>query len=282
MTTTAQSESGAIRTLLVKHAQDAFRSAAAIAAEWEPLHFTAAPDFARAVEEYERFLSLVVPAGTELVPLPQADGVGLDSIYVRDASIVTDRGVILCSMGKRQRGGEPAAQGAAYRAAGIPLLGAIQPPGRVEGGDVACRRTHARGRRGYRTNDDGIAQLGALLGDRLNSSSCRWLTGGPGDVTLMSIISPVDRDLAVVYSPLMPVPFRSRCSNAASRSSRSRRGVRAWAPTSSRSPRRCVMVAGNPTTRARLERSGAPSWIRGPRDQPEGKAAETDLRRGRC
>jgi len=70
-------------------------------------------------------------------------------------------------MGKRQRRGEPAAHEAALRTLGIPILGAIRPPGWLEGGDVVWLdgRTLAVGR-GYRTNDEGIAQLRALLEPR--------------------------------------------------------------------------------------------------------------------
>ena len=73
-------------------------------------------------------------------------------------------------------------------------------------------RTIAVGR-GYRTNDSGIAQLRALLGDSIDELITvplpHWR--GAGDALhLMSIISPIDRDLAVVYPPLMPVPFLER------------------------------------------------------------------------
>ena len=97
----------------------------------------------------------------------------------------------------------------------MPILGAIAPPGRLEGGDVVWldRRTIAVGR-GYRTNDAGIAQLRALLGDadrRADRRAAAHTGGEHRDVFhLMSIISPIDRDLAVVYSPLMPVPFRQK------------------------------------------------------------------------
>ena len=208
----SQSEFGTITRLVVKHARDAFQGPEAIAAEWQALNFTAAPDFARAIDQYESFLELLRAPGCEITLLPKAQGVGLDSIYVRDASVVCDRGVILCSMGKPQRAGEPAAQEAALRALGCTIIGSIQPPGRLEGGDVAWldERTIAVGR-GYRTNDAGIAQLRAFLSDSIEELLTvplpHWR--GAGDVFhLMSIISPVDRDLAVVYSPLMPVPFR--------------------------------------------------------------------------
>ncbi|MEO5718926.1 MAG: arginine deiminase family protein, partial [Chthoniobacterales bacterium] len=166
---TSQSEFGAITRLVVKHARDAFQNAESIAAQWQALNFTAAPDFARAVEQYESFLELLHASGREVTFLPQAEGVGLDSIYVRDAAVVCDRGIILCRMGKPLRQGEPGAQETALRALGYPIIGTIQPPGQLEGGDVAWldQRTLAVGR-GYRTNDSGIAQLRDLLGDTID------------------------------------------------------------------------------------------------------------------
>ena len=131
--------------------------------------------------------------------------------------------------------------------------------------------------RGYRTNDAGIAQLRALLADDIDEMLVvplpHWR--GAGDVFhLMSIVSPVDRDLAVVYSPLMPVPFRERLIE---------RGITLvevpdeefdsmGANVLAIAPRRCVMVAGNPVTRARLERAGAEVMeYRRVGDQPEGR-----------
>jgi N-dimethylarginine dimethylaminohydrolase len=122
------------------------------------------------------------------------------------------------------------------------------------------RRTLAVGR-GYRTNDVGIAQLRALLGDAIDELVVVHLPHwrGAGDVFhLMSIISPVDPDLAVVYSPLMPVAFRERLLD---------RGMTLvevpddefesmGANVLALGSRRCVMLAGNPRTRARLEAAG--------------------------
>ena len=148
MIETAQSEVGTLTRLLVKHARDAFRGAAAIAGEWHALGFTAPPDYATAVREYDRFLELLSSTGAPVDRLPPSADAGLDSIYVRDASIVCDRGVILCRMGKPLRQREPAAQEAWFRAMGYPILGSIVPPGRLEGGDIVWldRRTVAAGR----------------------------------------------------------------------------------------------------------------------------------------
>lgn len=251
-----------IARLVVKHARDAFRGPETTAAQWRSLGFTAQPDFDRAVAEYDRFLDLVSVAGSHVLMLPAADGVSLDSIYVRDASIVCEGGVILCAMGKPLRAGEPSAQARAFQSWEIPIVGTIEAPGRLEGGDLVWLddRTVAVGR-GYRTNDDGIRQLRLLLEDAIDELIVvplpHWR--GPGDVFhLMSMLSPIAPDLAVVYAPLVPVPFREWLLA---------RGTRLidvpddefptmGANVLALAPRRVVMLKGNPRTRALLERAG--------------------------
>jgi len=256
-------EYGRIERLVLKHARDAFADDQTIAREWQPLNFISPPDFSRATREYDAFSERLATSRADVTWLPPAVDAGMDSIYVRDASIVTPKGIVLCHMGKPLRRGEPPAQAAAFRALGIPIVGAIEPPGQIEGGDVVWldARTIAVGR-GYRTNDAGIAQLRTLLGDTIDDLIVvplpHWR--GTGDVFhLMSIISPVDRDLAVVYSPLMPVPFRELVIA---------RGLTLvevpdgefesmGANVLAIAPRECLMLSGNPETRARLEAAGA-------------------------
>ena len=257
-----QSDVGKLRRVAVKHARDAFGDAAAVDRQWRELRYLARPDVTAATPEYERFLALLEAAGVETLGLPPDETVGLDSLYARDASIVCDRGVILCNMGKPQRRTEPAAQEAAFRAAGIPIRGRITGEGTVEGGDVCWidERTLAVGR-GYRTNEAGIRQLRDLVRDCVDEVVVVPLPHwhGPEDVFhLMSIVSPIDRNLFLVYAPLMPVPFREALT------SRSIELVEVPDPEFATlgcnvlavAPREVLMVAGNPETRARLERAG--------------------------
>ena len=257
-----QSEVGRLLSVAVKPADDAFRSAAAIDVQWRDLGYTAAPELGAASPEYRKFLALLESAGAEVLCLPPDDSVGLDSLYARDASIVCDAGVILCNMGKRQRRTEPAAQEAALRAAGVPIRGRITGDGCLEGGDVCWidRRTLAVGR-GYRTNDAGISQLRDLVAECVDEvivvALPHWR--GPEDVFhLMSIVSPIARDLFLVYAPLLPVPFREALLA---------RGIElVEVPTPefetlgcnvlAIAEREVLMVAGNPATRARLEQAG--------------------------
>src|SRR5947207_1982301 len=145
-----QSDVGKLRRVAVKHARDAIGDAAAVDRQWRDLRYLARPDVTAAWAEYEHFLALLEAAGVETLRLPPDDTVGLDSLYTRDVSIVCNRGVILCNMGKPQRRTGPAAQEAAFQAAGIPIRGRITGAGTVEGGDVCWidERTLAVGARG--------------------------------------------------------------------------------------------------------------------------------------
>ena len=260
----ALTEVGRLSAVAVKHARDAFVDDRTIGAEWRELNFTGPPHLSRAIAEYERFVEIVRSAGPAIHFLPRDARTTLDSIYARDASIVCGAGLILCSMGKPQRAGEPEAQERALAAAcpALPVAGRIVPPGRLEGGDLLWLDpgTAVVGR-GYRTNAEGIRQFRALAGagvDVVEVPLPHWR--GERDVMhLMSLISPVDRDLAVVYSPLLPVPFREWLLHRGMRlvdvpdAEFESMGTNVLALA----PRRCVMLAGNPRTRAALERAGA-------------------------
>ncbi len=204
-------EYGRITRIVLKHPRDAFVDRARIESQWRDLRFTAAPDLNEACREYDAFAGIIASTGAAIDYLPADERTTLDSIYVRDASIASSQGLILCAMGKPQRAAEPDAMDGACTRLGLRVVGRIVPPGRIEGGDVVWldAGTLVVGR-GYRTNDAGIEQLRAIVGRTVEVVVVplpHWT--GQGDVMhLMSLISPVDADLAVVYSRLLPVPFR--------------------------------------------------------------------------
>lgn len=259
---TAQSEFGKIEQVLIKSPQAAFQSQAKIDAEWEKLHFTHAPDFHRTLVEFAAFESILKKYAGQVHYLEGPESLSLDSIYCRDAALATDQGMILGNMGKPERKEEPDAIRAWCTLNQVPLLGSIQYPGTLEGGDVAWidERTLAVGHT-YRTNKDGIDQVKALLepfGLEVIVADLPHYKG-PGDVFhLMSIFSPVDRDLAVVYSPLMPVSFRNTLLD--------RHFHLIEVPDAefesmacnvlALGPRICLMVEGNPRTAAALRLAG--------------------------
>lgn len=258
----AQSEIGAMRRVVLKHPREAFVSDLSIARQWRDLGYLARPDLHAAVDEFDALVELLESFGVEVVLLPRDDDTGLDSLYVRDAAVASDEGLILCSMGKDGRRTEPGALERAAEQWGLPIRGAITGDGLLEGGDVVWidEQTLAVGR-GYRTNNEGIRQLTEILGDTIDELIVVPLPHhhGPNDVFhLMSILSPIDRELALVYSPLLPVPFRewllARGTSLVETSESEFDSLGCNLLTVA--PRRCVAVAGNPVTRGLLEAEG--------------------------
>lgn len=208
--TTYQSDVAPLRRVLLKHVRHAFQRPARIREQWKELNYLGEPDFDEACRESDAFTALLQRLGASIEWMPAEDG-GMDSLYVRDASIVTDQGAILCQMGKEARAEEPARHGTTYAKLGVPVLGSIEGGGTVEGGDVTwLSPTCLAVGRGYRTNRGGIDQLRSLLADDVELLEVplpHWK--GPVDVFhLMSMLSPLADDLLLVYSPLLPVPFR--------------------------------------------------------------------------
>lgn len=258
----AHSEFGKIKSLFIKKAASAFIDDAHLTQHWESLNYLDKPDIAKALEEYEAFEQILKDHGAEVLYLPKDDTVNMDSIYCRDAAIATKKGMIICNMGKEGRIKEPAAEKRAFEANDIPVLGIITAPGTLEGGDVAWlnEKTLAVGHT-YRTNEEGIRQLTALLAplDVTVISVPMPHYKGPSDVFhLMSVLSPVDSNLAVVYSPLIPIVFRNELIERGfelvevPEEEFDSMGCNVLALA----PRVCLMVKGNPITKARLEKAG--------------------------
>jgi N-dimethylarginine dimethylaminohydrolase len=258
----AQSETGRLRRVLMKRPAEALGTEERIADEWRSLGYPEPPLLEEAAVEHAHFVSLFERAGVSVDYLPADPDTGLDSLYARDAAITCARGVILANMGKAARRGEPQAMGTALASMGVPVYGSITGEGRIEGGDVVWlnERTVAVGQ-GHRTNAEGIRQLRALLAADIDELLVAHLPHwhGPGEcLHLMSLLSPVDRDLAVVYSPLMSVAFRDAlCARGIAfvevpESEFASQGPNVLALA----PRRCLVLEGNPLTRAGLERAG--------------------------
>jgi len=258
----AHSESGKLSSLFIKKATTAFINDAHVSKHWEALNYLGKPAIDKALAEYEAFEKILKDNGAEIFYFPEDDAVNMDSIYCRDASIATSKGMIICTMGKEGRKNEPIAQKKAFEDNGIPVLGVITAPGTIEGGDVAWldEKTLAVGHT-YRTNEEGIRQITALLAPLGVSVITVPMPHyrGPSDVFhLMSVLSPVADNLAVVYSPLIPIVFRNELMA---------RGYELVEVPDSEfdsmgcnvlalAPRICLMVKGNPITKSRLEAAG--------------------------
>ena len=134
------------------------------AARWKELGFHHEPDFVAAQTQHEAMCRQLQAAGAELVQLPPAPDLTLDAVYAHDASLATDFGVVLMRPGKANRVAEARHQREVCQGLGIPVFGEIQSPGTTEAGDIVWldKETLLVGR-GYRTNEQGIAHLRALL-----------------------------------------------------------------------------------------------------------------------
>ena len=156
---------GRIRTVAVRDVSAAFVSDVKIDAEWKDLNFHSRPDLANGREEFAAAMKILSSTGAEVIKLPPADGLTLDSLYTHDSLIVTPRGLVKPRMGKPQRRREAAVNGAALEALGIPIAGEITGSGLIEGGDLLWMDRHTLlAGVGYRTNLEGLSQLGELAG----------------------------------------------------------------------------------------------------------------------
>ncbi len=256
------SEVAPIREILLKDPRQAWSGQADIRGQWKALGYTEEPDFDRACAEYDAFAAILRHFVPEVHLLPVGKGTGLDSIYVRDAACLAPRGLVLCRMGKALRRGEPEAIGEFCRRAGWPVAGAIREPGTLEGGDVVWLdvKTAAVGH-GYRTNAEGIRQFAAIVApdgvEVIEVPLPHW--DGPGDVLhLMSMISPIDEKKLLVYSRLLPVPFRRRLLDQGNGLIEVPDEEYATMATNvlAIAPGQCLGLSGNPRTASLLEKAG--------------------------
>ena len=262
MTTTHHSEYLKLKSVYIKPVEKAFVSNEVLSKQWEELNYLSQPKFEKAIEEYEIFENSLKVEDVNIHYFPINEDLSIDSIYCRDAAIATDFGMIICNMGKQERAKEPQAQKKEYLANNIPVLGEIKTPGTLEGGDVAWldERTLAVGHT-YRTNEEGISQLKKLLepkGVEVIVAQLPHYKGESDVFHLMSILSPVARDLAVIYSPLMPIKFRNELLKRGFKfvevpeDEFESMGCNVLAVA----PRKCMMVAGNPKTQKALIDAG--------------------------
>jgi len=203
-------EYGHLNLVAVRAAENAFRDNVRLDAEWQKLRFHERPNLEEAFHEHQAFRARLKSAGAVLIELDDNEHLTLDSIYTRDNIIVSPAGLILCNMGRASRTAEGPFNAAAYAKHGFKVAGSIAMPGTLEGGDfIWLDEKTAAVALGPRTNHAGIEQLHELLGRDVDLHVVPLPdTDHPDDVLhLMSIISPVDRDLAVIYRPMMPAAF---------------------------------------------------------------------------
>lgn len=176
---------------------------------WQELGFHHAPDFTVAQSQHKALCRELEALATEVIALPSSPDLTLDAAYTHDASLATDHGLIVMRPGKPNRVAEGQRHRALCESLGMPILGAIVPPGCTEAGDILWldRETLLIGR-GYRSNASGTEQMRALLTPHRVAVFSAPLPYGPGPTAclhLMSLISLLDEQTALVDLPWLAV-----------------------------------------------------------------------------
>ncbi|MEW6224617.1 MAG: arginine deiminase family protein [Chloroflexota bacterium] len=196
----AQSMTAPLREVLVKPPGAAFARAFD-----DPAHgFLRPVDLERARREHAGLVETLDRLGVRVQVL-EAETDDPDLVYTFDPILVADGGAIPLRPGKPNREGEPAVLEAWTRSRGIPTLGRIEAPGRIEGGDTFWLRPDLLcvGRT-LRTNAAGALELAAIVGGDVRVFDVPYWKGTAELVHLLSVVSPVADDVAVVFLPLLP------------------------------------------------------------------------------
>lgn len=226
---------------------------------WRTFGWHAAPDHPAAALEHEVLCSLLEDAGAEVV-VSRHDPGNPDAIYVYDPVLVGREGAVLLRPGKPERRTEPGALVASLEAAGVPVVGEIADPAIAEGGDTLWLdgETLLVGV-GYRTNAAALSALGsAFAGVEIVPFDLPHWNGRAEVMHLMSFISPLDRDLALVYTRIAPVRLLELLAE---------RGIAVVEVPDEEfetqgpnvlalGPRRVLALDGNRETRRRMEQAG--------------------------
>lgn len=247
--------------VIVKHPKDAFISQEHLQENWKKFNYVSEPNYEKALEEYEEFLAILSKHVENIYFLPKDDSVGLDSLYAHDPVKFTPKGAIILKSGKELRQSEAQVYKRFLEENNIPIIGELTGEACADGGDIIWLddRTLAIGR-GYRTNDEAIEQIREMTKDFVDEFIVVQLPHDQGEeecLHLMSFISLVDKDLAVVYSPLMPVFFRQLLI---------KRGIKLIEVDEKEymnlgcnvltlAPRVCVLPEGNPKVKEQLEQN---------------------------
>lgn len=168
------------------------------------------PDRDALLREHDGFVEVLTSLGVDVVLSQAPDGL-VDGCFAYDPVFVTGDGAIELRAAKPARRDEPAFLAGEVEKAGVPVIGRLEAPATADGGDLFWldEQTLVAGR-GYRTNASAHAQLAALLapeGVTVERADLPHHLGAAHVMHLMSVVSPVAPDLAVVFEPLAPVPL---------------------------------------------------------------------------
>lgn len=252
-----------LQHVILKHPKDAFISQVHLSSEWKKFNYLEEPIYDQSLSEYEEFLSILKEHVEQIDYLPSSEETGLDSLYAHDPVKFTKEGAIILKSGKKLRQPEAKIYKEFLLEKNIPIIGELTGDAVADGGDIIWLddRTLIVGR-GYRTNDEAIRQLREITAHLVDEFIVVQLPHGQGEsecLHLMSFISMVDHNLAVVYSPLMPVFFRQLLldRNIQLIEVPEKEYLTLGCNVLALAPRICVLPFGNAYTKKQLEEAGA-------------------------
>lgn len=223
--------------------------------------YASKPDVTTARREHQALVNLLEEQGVAVERHRQPLAGRADAIFVFDPVLLTRSGAVVLRMGKELRRGEEEALGRTLERLGVPLLGRLEGEARAEGGDLLRldRSTLLVGL-GERTNEEGARQLARLLAPEsidIETYDLPYHRGPASCLHLRSLVSPIDRDLAVVHRPLLPARLVRRLERRLALIDVPSEELASQGPNVlALGPRRCLVLAGSPSTRRRLESAG--------------------------
>jgi N-dimethylarginine dimethylaminohydrolase len=176
--------------------------------DYPAAHWAQPLDLERLATQHASFVSLLERLGCQVEVLEPADDMP-DACFVYDPAFVVGDGVIELRGAKVVRAGEPPLLAVQLEDLGVPIVGRLTAPATADGGDMLWldETTLAVGRT-YRTNAAAHDQLRAILepaGVTVESFDMPHDLGPEYCLHLMSVVSPVRENLAVVYERLAPI-----------------------------------------------------------------------------
>lgn len=184
------------------------RPTALLSADHERWHYRRPIEPDRVLDEHAQLVAAMAAAGVEVEWMDDDPDELADSVFTFDPTFMLPTGALLLRPGKALREPEVHVHERYYRQAGIPIVGRIEAPGTVEGGDLMWmdERTLAVAL-GTRTDEAGWEQLRDLvapLGIEARPYVLPALEDPEACLHLLSVVNPLDVDLALVHRPLLP------------------------------------------------------------------------------
>jgi len=196
-----------VRSMVAPLRRVAVRPPSAVG-DYATAHWAMPVDLPRLHEQHATFTQLLCDLGSQVEVLPAVDDMP-DACFVYDPVFVTGRGAIELRSAKSVRAGEPPILAAELAELAVPIIGRLTGPATADGGDMFWLDDHTLAvGRSYRTNQAAVDQLRAILNEEDATVAVFDVPHDNGPeycLHLMSVVSPVREDLAVVYERLAPV-----------------------------------------------------------------------------